>query len=311
MSLLDRTRAALRPSNSIVQVAAAAPERLPDANPRPPASTPAAGARRTAAARKPDVLATEPEAIAKSYYVEDRGGERRYYDDYRRQALAMRATATVIRTRREDLGTIRAMLTLAEARSWQALAVKGSKAFRREVWIEAHARGLEARGHRASDPDRQEASRRRAERGPAGQVPANRIETPAPQPALAGAAPAPADKKEPRPVTSEAYPIGLSRDPEVRRAHSTLSPDARLVLAALESKIERQMKRHHARATAELKAFVTTELVKKERAAGPVELSPAQRRAVAAPVPEPRQDAPRQALARRLEPETPRRTLSR
>ena len=103
----------------------------------------------------------------------------------------------------------------------------------------------------------------------------------------------------------------IRSDPEVRRAQSTLSPDARLVLAALESKIERQMKRHHARSTAELKAFVTTELVRKERAAGPVELSPAQRRAVAAPVPEPRQDAPRQAPARRLEPEAPRRTLSR
>ena len=168
MSMLDRTLGSFRPLNSIEQAEAGAPRHDPPGQGAdPPSSTrpQAAGGRSTQAAPKPAAFASEPEAIAKSYYVEDRGSERRYYDDYRRQALAMRATATAIRTRREDLTTIRAMLTLAQARGWQTLEVKGSPAFRREAWIEAQARGLEARGHRASDPDRQEAERRSAERG--------------------------------------------------------------------------------------------------------------------------------------------------
>lgn len=317
MGMLDRTRAALRPTNSIEP--APMPER--SAGPRfttdpvPPVPPPAAADRRApVAARRPGPSATDPEAIARSYYVEDRGGERRYYDDYQRHALAMRATATAIRSKREDLGTIRAMLTLAQARGWSTLEVNGSRTFRREAWIEARALGLEARGYRASDPDRQEALRRSTGRDPAGQAPINRIEaaTLAPRPsAQAREEHAPIDKKEREPVASGPYPIGLSSDPLVRRAQTKLSPDAQLVVEALDSKIERQMRRHHARSTAELKALVTTELLKKERAQGPVELSPAQRRAVAAPVPEPRQEAPRQVRPHRLEPEAPRRTLTR
>jgi hypothetical protein len=307
MGMLDRTLSTFRPMNSIEQAPARAPEHVPlvqGADLPPPAPAPAGG-RSTPAAPKPAAFATEPEAIARSYFVEERGGERRYYDDYRRQALAMRATATAIRTRREDLTTIRAMLTLAQARGWQALEVKGSQAFKREAWIEAQALGLEARGYPASDPDRQEALRRRAEQGLAHQAPTNRIEASAPE------APAPADKKERAPAKIEPYPIGLSSDPRIRRAQSTLSPDARLVLAALESKIERQMRQQNARATAELKAFVGTELLKKERAHGPVELAPAQRRAVTTPPREVAREAVGPASARRLEPEEPRRTRGR
>jgi hypothetical protein len=286
-------------------------------------------------------LATEPEAIAKSYFIEDRGGERRYYDDCRRQALAMRATATAIRTRREDLGTIRAMLTLAQARGWQAIEVKGSKEFRREAWIEAQALGLEARGHRASDPDRQEALRRRAERGVANRIQAPASSPPSPpsgsaperdaafsperaweqrsqaaqptaRPAPMREAPAPAGKALSEPVKSERGASGERQ--AVRRADDTLSPDARLVLRALAEKIDRQIKRHHARSTAELKAFVGDELLRKERAQGPVTLSAEQRRAVTAPAPAqpaPAREAAGSAPAPRLEPQAPPRALSR
>jgi hypothetical protein len=97
----------------------------------------------------------------------------------------------------------------------------------------------------------------------------------------------------------------------MRQAQDALSPEGRLVLTALSEKIDRQMKRHHARSTTELKAFVGAELMKKERAQGPVELTAAQRRAVATPVREPGREASKPPPAPRLEPDEPRRSLSR
>lgn len=332
MAILDVARGALRPTNSIAQLAPTQPPQpaaTPGASPTAAQLDPAArtltpqAADRSAAAKKPAAqetpLSTEPEAIAKSYYIEDRGSERRYYDDYMRQALAMRATTSTISTKREDLNTIRAMLTVAEARGWQAVEIKGSDAFKREAWIEAHARGIEARGYQASDLDRQEADRRRAERGQPNQTPpaaaAPAVATPS-----APAAAMLAETKVPKALSKTAPDAALVQAGKtaqvdgrraVREAQAQLSSDARLVLAALIEKIDRQMNRHNTESKAQMKAFVAAELVKKERAEGPVVLSAAQKRAAQAA--EPACDAPKPvpAQARRMEPEAPRRSLAR
>ena len=75
----------------------------------------------------------DPEAVTRAYYVEERGQERRYYDDYRRQSLVLRADSDRISSRREDMPTIRAMLAVAEARGWAEVKVAGSAGFRREA----------------------------------------------------------------------------------------------------------------------------------------------------------------------------------
>ncbi|MFN7399280.1 MAG: hypothetical protein ACK5SX_09535 [Sandaracinobacter sp.] len=69
----------------------------------------------------------------------------------------------------------------------------------------------------------------------------------------------------------------------LRTAEAVLSPDGKLILAALSEKIDRQMNRLHTDAKAELKLFVATELQAKERAQGPVQLSAEQRRMASAP----------------------------
>ncbi len=185
MALLDRLKDATKPINSIEAVQTQ-PQPAPELGRQEPRiTTPAAPATRTAEAAAPAPVATaptpardaskqdkapayasEPEAISKAYYVEQRGSERRYFDDYQRKALAIRADDTAISSKREDLNTIRAMLTMAEARGWSEVKVNGTADFRREAWIEAATRGIAAQGHKASDLDRQEADRRRAERGP-------------------------------------------------------------------------------------------------------------------------------------------------
>ena len=84
------------------------------------------------------------------------------------------------------------------------------------------------------------------------------------------------------------------------------------MLAALSEKIDRQLNKHNVEAKAQLKAFVASELVKKERAEGPVVLSADQRLTAAAPEPV-RQAAPvvPGQPARSVEPDAPRRSIGR
>lgn len=216
----------------------------------------------------------DPEAVTRAYYIEDRGQERRYYEDYKRQSLAMRADPDRISSRREDLPTIRAMLAVAEIRGWAEVKVTGSAEFRREAWIEAQARGLTVQGYNPSEPERQEAERRRAERSRGTGAPADNHAR---------------DKTTPEPQALHRAKLtdtaGGGRQEQRATPETALSPDGRLVLAALSSKIDRQMAKLNAEAKSELKAFAAAELAKKERAEGPVVLSAAQRELARAPHP--------------------------
>lgn len=272
MALTDRARGMAGLANT---VAPARPDGLHSAS----AQRPAGGKIGDGSA----AYAAEPESIARSYYVEERGGERRYYDDYQRKTLAMRADASGISSTREDLNTVRAMLKLAETRGWSEVNLSGTANFRREAWIEATAAGMTALGYKASDLDRQEADRRRAERDP------NTVRRTHP------------------PSTDKPSP-GLDHHRTAAAAEAELSTDARLVLAALSEKIDRQMHKLNADAKLELRAFAAVELARKERAEGPVVLSAEQRRAATAPEPAPTRSPP---VQRRDEMEQPRRSLRR
>ena len=308
MAIMDQAREALRPTNTI--------ERVPELVATALASVPPPGAPPSAARAgndKAPAYLSEPETIAKRYYVEDRRGERQYFEDYQRRNLAMRATDTSISSKREDLNTIRAMIEIAEARGWHSVEIRGSAEFKREAWIEASARGLEGRGFTPSDADRQEADRRRAERGQANEVRAGereqaREERVAGHPATAATHERHAHEAQPgEPPTPT---VNDSRR-AIREARRELSEDGRLMFSALSEKIDRQMNKLNSEAKAEIKAFVGTELVKKERAEGPTVLSPQQRQAATAPDRAPAPPAPAPAPARRVEPEAPRRSLGR
>lgn len=320
--MADRARDALRPTNTleaVVEPSRTTPNGLHGASlgapPAPAAAAPAAP-QRPGQGGKPAAYTLEPPAIARAYYVEEKDGERRYFDDYKRSALAMRATATSVSTKREDLNTVRAMLELAQARGWQTVQIQGSAEFRREAWIEATARGLQGRGFAATDVDRQEADRRRAERTPASETraPAAAIQAPVTPVPQTPAKPAPLKTVLDTGKAEPATPSVAGHRKAVRAAQKELSPDGRLMLAALSEKIDRQMSRHHLETKAEMKAFVATELVKKERAQGPIVLSAEHKRAAASPEPahsKAPKPEPAPAVASRDEPQAPRRTLSR
>jgi hypothetical protein len=321
MGITDRARDALRPTNSIENIfeqAQPSPSpglhgASPDGPAKPAAPTPPAADRAAPQAKRPPFV-SEPESIAKAFYVEEKGGERRYFDDYKRTNLAMRATETSVMSKREDLKTIRAMFEIAEARGWRSVEIKGSGEFKREAWIEATARGLEGRGFTPSDLDRQEADRRRNERGQANQVRTTERANAREERAVDHPATAPVNEKktEAKPPGEPSAPMQNEYRRTVREAQKELSTDGKVMLSALLEKINRQMNRHNTEAKAEMKAFVATELVKKERAEGPIVLSAEHKRMATAP--QPVQAVPKAAepeLARSLEPEAPRRTIRR
>lgn len=112
-----------------------------------------AGSRRSTA--KGDV----PDAVLDRYLVErDRQGRpERFFRDHR-------AAEPMFRDRGRSIVSIQAypdavvdMLRIARHRGWDQVRVSGDPAFRREVWIQAQALGIEVRGHRPRERDRQAA----------------------------------------------------------------------------------------------------------------------------------------------------------
>lgn len=106
------------------------------------------------------------ETIRSRYFIEDKAENATFYRDYKGQELAFRLDRQGGRlvTKGEDIATVRDMLSVAESEGWKAVKLGGSQEFRREAWIEAATRDIEAQGYTPTDLDRQEAEKRRARR---------------------------------------------------------------------------------------------------------------------------------------------------
>jgi hypothetical protein len=76
--------------------------------------------------------------------------------DARRKDPAFRDRGGRLSTGRSDSGMVHEFVAIARHRGWPAVAVRGQTAFRRELWITARAAGLEVRGYRPTEQDRQE-----------------------------------------------------------------------------------------------------------------------------------------------------------
>lgn len=105
--------------------------------------------------RKGDV----PEQVLDRYLVErDRQGRpERFFRDHRATEPQFRDRGRSLSADRAYPDTIADMLKIARHRGWTQVRVTGEAAFRREVWIQAQALGLEVRGHRPRERDRQAA----------------------------------------------------------------------------------------------------------------------------------------------------------
>lgn len=100
-----------------------------------------------------------PQPILDRYLVERdlRGRAERFYRDHRTSDPAFRDTGRRLTADQAYPDTIADMLKVARHRGWTRLKVEGDETFRREVWIQARAQGLDVNGYRPRDRDRQAA----------------------------------------------------------------------------------------------------------------------------------------------------------
>lgn len=100
-----------------------------------------------------------PQAILDRYLIERdlRGRAERFYRDHRTPDPAFRDQGRRLSTDRAYPDTVGDMLKVAQHRGWTRLKVEGDEAFRREVWIQGRAMGLDIKGYQPRDRDRQAA----------------------------------------------------------------------------------------------------------------------------------------------------------
>lgn len=107
-----------------------------------------------------------PQRITRKYYVAQapaRSGEHRVFADARGEYLAFKDEGHRLSTRREEATIVRDFVAIAQHRDWSALRVTGSEAFRREVWLEAGARGIAVSGYEPTALDQAAQARRKAD----------------------------------------------------------------------------------------------------------------------------------------------------
>jgi putative DNA primase/helicase len=91
--------------------------------------------------------------VGRKYYFPD--GARAFTDRGRR-----------LTTPSENTEVIRSLVTIAQARGWKEIVVRGTDPFRREAWFAARLMGLEVRGYRPTDVEQARLVRTLAHRQP-------------------------------------------------------------------------------------------------------------------------------------------------
>ncbi|WP_433948431.1 LPD7 domain-containing protein [Brevundimonas diminuta] len=100
-----------------------------------------------------------PQSLLDRYLVERdlRGRPEHFYRDHRTPDPAFRDRGRKLSSDRPYPDTIADMLKVAQHRGWNRLKVEGAESFRREVWVQARAMGLEVHGYRPRGRDREAA----------------------------------------------------------------------------------------------------------------------------------------------------------
>lgn len=110
--------------------------------------------------RRSSKVGDVPEQLRRRYLTDPRNGPGLgFYADARAEAAAFRDHGGRLTTDRNDPHVVRDLVAVAQHRGWNTLTVRGHSEFRREVWLRARAAGLEVRGYRPTERDRQQVHR--------------------------------------------------------------------------------------------------------------------------------------------------------
>lgn len=169
----------MEPTSSKTEVVAAPPkgvasDKLPntfeevprrsinDARPAQFGTTLATGERTPQQLAQHDADKTIPQQIAAKFL---RKGDKYYFAD---MTLAFVDEGKTLRAETENRSVVKDLVAIARVRGWQAGLVSGSESFRREVWKEAFAEGLQVEGYKPSAAEVQAAERERERRATRG-----------------------------------------------------------------------------------------------------------------------------------------------
>ncbi|KND60968.1 IncQ plasmid conjugative transfer DNA primase TraO [Candidatus Burkholderia verschuerenii] len=93
------------------------------------------------------------------------GNKNQYFFDQQRQKLAFVDRGLRLETKDASPVVAESLVEIAMARGWETLRVKGSKDFRREVWLAAELAGAEVVGYDPTEADKEMLERKLEERG--------------------------------------------------------------------------------------------------------------------------------------------------
>lgn len=103
---------------------------------------------------------SRPTGFDERFVVTQRRNAQDLYRSYDDKRPAIEDQGDSLKTKNADRATAMDMVELASHRGWSKMNVKGPEEFRREMWIEGTAQGMDVKGYRPSDKDKSEADRR-------------------------------------------------------------------------------------------------------------------------------------------------------
>lgn len=109
-----------------------------------------------------------PAALRRRYFVEDHGREHRYFLDATGRTPMIADRGRRLISARSDPNAVRDLVAIASHRGWRTVEAKGAAPFRREAWLQGRSQGLEVRGYRPTERDRQALARIARDRPPPG-----------------------------------------------------------------------------------------------------------------------------------------------
>ena len=94
----------------------------------------------------------------------------KFYHPKNTDVVAFEDKGNRLETRSNSEQVAETMVTIARARGWEEIKVSGTETFRKEVWLEAAAHGMQVRGFTPSEQDKVQLAKR------TGEIEANRVE---------------------------------------------------------------------------------------------------------------------------------------
>lgn len=96
-----------------------------------------------------------PAHLRRKYYVvEADASEAKFYADRGGEYLVAKAGRDRLVTQVASIEIVRDLVAIAAHRGWEKIELTGSLEFRREAWLAASARGIEAKGYEPTELDR-------------------------------------------------------------------------------------------------------------------------------------------------------------